>query len=357
MAGRLAPFIELGVGFNPELTARENVVLNGVMMGLSRREARRRLDAVLEFAELEEFVDLKLKNYSSGMLVRLAFAVMVAGRRRHHADRRGAGGRRRRLRAEVHGRLPREAPRRQDDRARHPRHGHGPGALRPRDAAPRRRARATSATPRRRRCATTGSTSAAAATRRRPADGRRSPTSTPRVVDAWLEDEAGERVENVEQGEPIGLERACSRRAGTSSSPIFGFHVLNADGVVGLRLRPDARQPSGPRTGSPPGERVRIAGQDREPAACPGRYSSTAGSSASATQGDVALQAPAPARLRRLRDRARRSGIVSVRRRRRGRRASRRPGRERAAPSSSCARSAARPRSAAAGGAPATCST
>src|SRR5919204_4112742 len=77
MAGRVAPFIELGVGFNPELTARDNVVLNGVMMGLSRREAVRRLDAVLEFAELEDFVELKLKNYSSGMMVRLAFAVMV----------------------------------------------------------------------------------------------------------------------------------------------------------------------------------------------------------------------------------------------------------------------------------------
>src|SRR5690242_12492392 len=77
MAGRLAPFIELGVGFNPELTSRENVVLNGVLMGLSLREAKRRLDSVLEFAELEEFVDLKLKNYSSGMMVRLAFAVMV----------------------------------------------------------------------------------------------------------------------------------------------------------------------------------------------------------------------------------------------------------------------------------------
>jgi ABC-2 type transport system ATP-binding protein len=77
MAGRVAPFIELGVGFNPELTARENGVLNGVLMGLTLREARRSLDAVLEFAELEEFVDLKLKNYSSGMLVRFAFAVMV----------------------------------------------------------------------------------------------------------------------------------------------------------------------------------------------------------------------------------------------------------------------------------------
>ena len=77
MAGRLAPFIELGVGFNLELTARENVVLNGVMMGLTPQEARHRLGAVLEFAELEEFVDLKLKNYSSGMLVRLAFSLLM----------------------------------------------------------------------------------------------------------------------------------------------------------------------------------------------------------------------------------------------------------------------------------------
>jgi ABC-2 type transport system ATP-binding protein len=77
MAGRLAPFIELGVGFNEELTARENVVLNGVMMGLTPQETRSRLGAILEFAELDEFVDLKLKNYSSGMLVRLAFSVMM----------------------------------------------------------------------------------------------------------------------------------------------------------------------------------------------------------------------------------------------------------------------------------------
>ena len=77
IAGRVAPFIELGVGFNHELTARENGVLNGVLMGLTLREARSRLDAVVAFAELEDFVDLQLKNYSSGMLVRLAFALMV----------------------------------------------------------------------------------------------------------------------------------------------------------------------------------------------------------------------------------------------------------------------------------------
>jgi ABC-2 type transport system ATP-binding protein len=77
MAGRLAPFIELGVGFNVDLSARENVVLNGVMMGLTPQQTRDRLDAVIEFAELEDFVDLKLKNYSSGMLVRLAFSLML----------------------------------------------------------------------------------------------------------------------------------------------------------------------------------------------------------------------------------------------------------------------------------------
>ena len=77
MAGRLAPFIELGVGFNPELTARENIVLNGVMMGLSPGETRSRLDAIVDFAELREFVDLKLKNYSSGMMVRLAFSLLM----------------------------------------------------------------------------------------------------------------------------------------------------------------------------------------------------------------------------------------------------------------------------------------
>ena len=65
------------MGFNPDLAARDNVVLNGIMLGLTPREAREPFDAVIEFAELEEFVDLKLKNYSSGMQVRLAFAVMI----------------------------------------------------------------------------------------------------------------------------------------------------------------------------------------------------------------------------------------------------------------------------------------
>jgi ABC-type polysaccharide/polyol phosphate transport system ATPase subunit len=75
--GRLSTFIELGVGFNPDLAARDNVTINGVMMGLTPSEASDRYERVIEFAELEDFTDMKLKNYSSGMEVRLAFSVAI----------------------------------------------------------------------------------------------------------------------------------------------------------------------------------------------------------------------------------------------------------------------------------------
>ena len=77
VTGRLSPFIELGVGFNPDLTARDNVLVNAIMLGLSRREAKRRFDDIIAFAELEDFIDLKLKNYSSGMSIRLGFSVAI----------------------------------------------------------------------------------------------------------------------------------------------------------------------------------------------------------------------------------------------------------------------------------------
>jgi ABC-type polysaccharide/polyol phosphate transport system ATPase subunit len=80
--GRLSPFIELGVGFNPDLSARDNIYLNGAILGLTRRQVSAVFDDILAFAELEQFVDQKLKNYSSGMLVRLAFSVAI----RAHAD-------------------------------------------------------------------------------------------------------------------------------------------------------------------------------------------------------------------------------------------------------------------------------
>jgi len=75
--GRLSPFIELGVGFNMELTARDNVIINAITLGLTPKEARERFDRIIAFAELEDFLDLRLKNYSSGMSVRLAFSVAI----------------------------------------------------------------------------------------------------------------------------------------------------------------------------------------------------------------------------------------------------------------------------------------
>jgi ABC-type polysaccharide/polyol phosphate transport system ATPase subunit len=75
--GRLSPFIELGVGFHPELSARDNVAINAIMLGLTRKQALERFDEIIAYAGLEEFVDLKLKNYSSGMTVRLGFAVAI----------------------------------------------------------------------------------------------------------------------------------------------------------------------------------------------------------------------------------------------------------------------------------------
>lgn len=73
--GRLVPFIELGVGFNPELTGRENVYLNGALLGFTTKQVDSMYDEIVKFAELEKFMDQKLKNYSSGMQVRLAFSV------------------------------------------------------------------------------------------------------------------------------------------------------------------------------------------------------------------------------------------------------------------------------------------
>ncbi len=75
--GLISPFLELGVGFNPELSARENVYLNGTILGLSKKQIDQRFQKIIEFAELEKFVDTKLKNYSSGMQVRLAFSVAI----------------------------------------------------------------------------------------------------------------------------------------------------------------------------------------------------------------------------------------------------------------------------------------
>ena len=75
--GTLVSFIELGVGFNPELTGRENVYLSGALLGFSNEEMDEMYDDIVDFAELEPFMGQKLKNYSSGMYVRLAFSIAI----------------------------------------------------------------------------------------------------------------------------------------------------------------------------------------------------------------------------------------------------------------------------------------
>jgi ABC-2 type transport system ATP-binding protein len=77
ISGKLTPFIELGVGFNPELSGRENVFLNGALLGFNRTEMQSMYNDIVSFAELERFMDQKLKNYSSGMQVRLAFSIAI----------------------------------------------------------------------------------------------------------------------------------------------------------------------------------------------------------------------------------------------------------------------------------------
>lgn len=75
--GRLVPFLELGVGFNSELSAQDNIFLNGVILGMARKDIRQKLETIVNFAEVKPFLNLKLKNFSSGMQVRLGFSIAI----------------------------------------------------------------------------------------------------------------------------------------------------------------------------------------------------------------------------------------------------------------------------------------
>ena len=279
VAGRLAPFIELGVGFNPELTARENVVLNGVMMGLGRREARRRLDGVLEFAGLSEFVDLKLKNYSSGMMVRLAFAVMVQA----DADIM--------LVDEVIAVGDASFAQRCMDVFRERRRAgktvvlvtHDMGAVQQfcdramliHDGQVRYLGDPEEAVLEYFRLNFGG-----------PAADGGAAVPDLRPVDVWLEDRAGRRLEHIWEGEPIVLQLivAAERRV---RRPLFGFEVLNVEGVPILSfsnehvLRDD--------DALEPGQRLRLTARLENPLV-PGRYSVNCSIARNGTIGDVVLR-------------------------------------------------------------------
>jgi ABC-2 type transport system ATP-binding protein len=258
MAGRPAPFIELGVGFDPELTARENVVLNGVMMGLSRREAQRRLDAVLDFAELGEFVDLKLKNYSSGMQVRLAFSVMLQAPESDillidevlavgdaafqqkcfdvfHEMR--DGGRTIVLVTHDMGAVETYCHRAM---VIHAGQIHGIGD--PEEVA--------------RQYLRLNFEGADAVEHRQEGVV---PDLHARVLDAWVEDAAGTRTSTVEIGNPIRF-RALIEAREEMLSPVLGFHVVNASGVHVFNFNhPLEDEGGGPRTLAP-GESIEVAG-------------------------------------------------------------------------------------------------
>ena len=284
LAGRLAPFIELGVGFNPELTSRENVVLNGVLMGLSRREAARRLDAVLEFAELEEFVDLKLKNYSSGMMVRLAFAVMVeADADVMLIDEVLAVG------DAAFGQKCLNFFREQRDAGR-------TIVLVTHDMATVQSFCDRAMLIHDSELQYIGDPDETALRYYRlnfggDADEVRTPGTLPevnvRVIDSWLENAAGERVQNVEQNERLYFGCVIEARR-ELRNPVFGFHFMDADGARIFGFNKTLERSPDEADVLPAGARVRIFGEV-ENRLLPGRFHIVSWISRNRAAGDLAL--------------------------------------------------------------------
>jgi ABC-type polysaccharide/polyol phosphate transport system ATPase subunit len=221
--GRLSPFIELGVGFNPDLTARENVLINAVMLGLSRREAAARFDHIIDFAELADFVDLKLKNYSSGMHVRLAFAVAVQA----DADvllidevlAVGDAAFQQRCYEEFERmkRVGKTIVLVTHDMSAVQRFCHSAMLMERGDmveiGTPERIARRYNEL-------NFGTLV------HRPGDGRSGDQAEAEIKEAWFEGDAGERVQSVEQGEPVSMCMEVAFHA-PMVDPIFAFNLLN----------------------------------------------------------------------------------------------------------------------------------
>jgi energy-coupling factor transporter ATP-binding protein EcfA2 len=249
-------------------------------MGLGRREARARLDAVLDFAELRDFADLKLKNYSSGMMVRLAFSVMVeADADIMLIDEVLAVGdaafaqkcmdvfreKRRSGRTIVLVTHDMATVQGLCDRAMLIHDGEVRHLGDPEEAA---------------LAYYRLNFAADADTAPRPGGV---PDVNARLVDAWLEDASGQRVENVEQGEPIGFNVVFEARRDLQA-PVFGFHFLNADGAAVFGFNRELADGEGVREG----QRITLSGPIDNPL-LPGRYSVACFVTRNREQGDVAL--------------------------------------------------------------------
>ncbi len=290
MADRPAPFIELGVGFNPDVSARENVILNGVMMGLSQREARSRVDAVLDFAELHEFADLKLKNYSSGMQVRLAFSVMLQSDseillidevlavgdaafqqkcRDVFHEMRDAG---RTVVLVTHDMSAVDAF---CDRAMLLHEGELTYIGDP-DEVQRLYLRINFEGP-----------GDASARRRKIGDVNVRPEFQARLVDSWLLDAAGEPVQNVEAGEPIKV-GAVFEAMRDLDRPQFSFHFTNQDGIEVFVVNTKLSRADGEPDRLASGEQARVEGTVQNPL-LPGRYFVKCWVSRERNPGDLAL--------------------------------------------------------------------
>jgi len=238
--GRVAPFIELGVGFNPDLTARDNVLINAVMLGLSPTHARERYDSIIEYAELERFTELKLKNYSSGMQVRLAFSVMVhvdadlllidevlavgdsAFQRKCHDSLMAARADGRTILLVTH---DMNAVQRFCDRAMLIDHGDMITVGDPRDVS-RRYEEVNMA----RYGRSDGPVAAHAG------DG------TAAILDCWMEDETGERSAQLPHGRPARVRVEVEMRA-DAVHPNFGFMITDEQGRGVLAIASEATKP------------------------------------------------------------------------------------------------------------------
>ena len=288
MAGRLAPFIELGVGFNVDLSARENVVLNGVMMGLSRQEARRRLDAVLEFAELTDFAELKLKNYSSGMLVRLAFSVMIqsdadvllidevlavgdaAFQQKCFDFFREAQEAKKTVVLVTHDMATVQAF---CDRAMLLHDGARRYLGDPEEAG--------------RRYYRLNFGGAEAGLQEEEQAGSFWDVHA-RAIEAWFENEKGERITNVELGSPFFLNVVIEARRDLER-PVFGFHFKNAEGVQVFGFNKTLSLADGEPDRLLAGQRVTVSGRIENPL-MPDRYYASLWVGRDRNQGDIALQ-------------------------------------------------------------------